>query len=333
MVDKDRDGIPDNVDADGGTGTNKPSTPSADAQEAARLAKIREDYKKQYGYYPDEYTGTRGGPTDTGSTSSKTNVTRLTFNSAKAMLQDAMKEVGFVGQLSKADIEDFMKRFEKNQNEQIEKIVESSRTKVVPGATEEALKKVFESTARQEFPSFFKPLEFAKDFIFTKIDFRNEAKLGAKNLDALAQVRGIVDKFQLLGVSDADIRVAAKAIARGAKTIADYTVELQQIAKKEYPQFADRFNMDPTMTLADIASPVVKLLAKTWQKTEAEVKNHPLVRSWINYPGPDGKGKQPSFYDIDLKAKNDPQYELTQEANDNARDAAVGLARAFGFGV
>jgi hypothetical protein len=309
-------------------------TPSADEQEAARLAKIREDYKEKYGYYPDEYSGnSASGPRDTATTSSRTNVTKLTFNSAKAMLQDAMKEVGFVGQLSKADIEDFMKRFEKNQNEQIEKIVESSRTKVVPGATEEALKKVFESTARQEFPSFFKPLEFAKDFIFTKIDFRDEAKLGAKNLDALAQVRGLVDQFQLLGVSDADMRVAAKQIAMGKKDIKQYTVELQQIAKKEYPQFADRLNMDPTMTLADIASPVVKLLAKTWQKTEAEVKNHPLVRAWINFPGPDGKGKQPSFYDIELKAKNDPLYDLTEEANENARDAAVGLARAFGFGV
>jgi hypothetical protein len=324
MVDKDRDGIPDNVDADGGTGTT-PVTSNADAQEAARLASLMAGFPN---IFPSA-----GGPTDTGQTSSKTNVTKLTFNSAKAMLQDAMKEVGFVGQLAKADIEEFMKRFEKNQNEQIEKIVESSRTKVVPGATDEALKKVFESTARQEFPSFFKPLEFAKDFIFTKIDFKNEGSLGAKNLDALAQVRGIVDKFQLLGVSDADIRVAAKQIARGSKTIADYTVELQQIAKKEYPQFADRLNMDPTMTLSDIASPVVKLLAKTWQKTEDEVKNHPLVRSWINFPGPDGKGKQPSFYDIELKAKNDPLFDLTEEANNNARDAAVGLARAFGFGV
>jgi hypothetical protein len=244
-----------------------------------------------------------------------------------------MREIGFVGKLSKTDIEDFMKRFEKNQNEQIEKIVESSRTKVVPGATEEALKKVFESTARQEFPSFFKPLEFAKDFIFTKIDFKDEAALGAKQLDILAQVRGLVDQFQLLGVSDADVRLAAKQIARGKKDIKQYTVELQQIAKKEYPQFSDRFALDPDLTLADIASPVVKLLAKTWNKTEAEVKNHPLVSAWVNFPGPDGKGKQPSFYDIELKAKNDPLFELSPEANENARDAAVGLARAFGFGV
>jgi hypothetical protein len=325
MVDKDRDGIPDNVDADGGTGTT-PATSNADAQEAARLASLMAGFPN---IFPSA-----GGPTDTGQTSSRTNVTKLTFNSAKSMLQNAMKEVGFVGQLSKADIEDFMKRFEKNQNEQIEKIVESSRTKIVPGATEDAQKKVFESTARQEFPSFFKPLEFAKDFIFTKIDFRDEAKLGAKNLDALAQVRGLVDQFQLLGVSDADMRVAAKQIAMGKKDIKQYTVELQQIAKKEYPQFADRFAMDPELTTYDIATPVINMLAKTWQKDPKEIQmDNPFVMSYLNYAGPDGKGKQPSYYDMLLKAKNDPQYELTEKANEDARDAAVGLARAFGFGV
>jgi len=328
MVDKDRDGIPDNVDSDGGTGTDV-ATPNAKSQEDARVQELLASFPGLSGLMSGS-----GGPTDTGQTSSKTNVTRLTFNSAKAMLQDAMAEVGFVGQLSKADIEDFMKRFEKNQNQQIEKIVESSRTKIVPGATEDAQKKVFETTARQEFPSFFKPLEFAKDFIFTKIDFKDEAKLGAKNLDALAQVRGLVNQFQLLGVSDADMRVAAKQIAMGKKDIKQYTVELQQIAKKEYPQFADRFAMDPELTTYDIATPVINMLAKTWQKDPKEIQmDNPFVMSYLNYAGPDGKGKQPSYYDMLLKAKNDPQYELTEKANEDARDAAVGLARAFGFGV
>jgi hypothetical protein len=302
-------------------------TPNQDAQDAAILASIAPFLAQLMSQGTD-------GPRTTSQSSSKTNVTRLTFNSAKAMLQDAMKEVGFVGQLSRADIEDFMKRFEKNQNKQIEKIIESSRTKVVPGATEEALKQVFESTARQEFPSFFKPLEFAKDFIFTKIDFKNEGALGAKQLDVLAQVRGLADQFQLLGVSPADLRVAAKQIAMGKKTLDEYTVELQQIAKKEYPQFADRFNLDPTLTTYDIATPVINMLAKTWQKSPKEIKmDNPYVMSYLNFAGPDGKGKQPSYYDLLLKAKNDPQYELTEEANENARDAAVGLARAFGFGV
>ena len=331
MADKDKDGIPDNIDIDGGTGTNQAgsATPYANAQEAARLEALLASFPQLAGLMSGS-----NGPTDTSQSSSQTSVTKLTYNSAKAMLQDAMEEIGFVGKLTSDDIKTFMERFDEDQSKQIEKIVTSSRTKIVPGATPEATKKVIESTARQEFPSFFKPLEFAKDFIFAKIDFKNEAALGAKQLDVLAQVRGLVDQFQLLGISDADMRLAAKQIAMGKKDIKQYTVELQQIAKKEYPQFADRFNTDPTLTTYDIASPVINMLAKTWQKAPKDIKmDNPLVMSYLNYAGPDGKGKQPSYYDLLLKAKNDPQYELTEEANDNARDAAVGLARAFGFGV
>jgi hypothetical protein len=326
MADKDNDGIEDNVDIDGGTGTNKAPTPNADAQDASILASIAPFLAQLMSQGTD-------GPTSTAQSSSQTSVTRLTYNTAKALLESAMAEVGFAGKLSADDIKNFMEKFQTAQDKQIEKIVTSAKTKIVPGATPEATKSIVESVARQEFPSFFKPVDFAKDFIFTKIDFKNESALGAKQLDALAKVRGIAEEFQLLGVSDADIRVAAKQIAMGKKTIEDYTIELQKIARKEYPQFAERFDLDPTLTISDIASPIVKLLAKTWQKTEKEVQNHPLVKSWINYPGPDGKGKQPSYYDIELKAKNDPLYDLTEEANESARNAAVGFARAIGFGV
>lgn len=308
-------------------GKEDAKTPNQDAQDAAILESIIPFLDKLMSEGAD-------GPTQTNQTSSQTNVTRLTFNSAKAMLEDAMKEAGFVGTLKIADINTFMKNFNTEQNKQIEKIVTSARTKIIPGATADAIKQVVESTARQEFPSFFKPLEFAKDFIYSKIDFKNEGKLGAKSLTALAQVRGVIDSFQLLGVSDADARVAAKAIAMGNKTIAEYTVELQKIAKKEYPQFAERFDTDPTLTTYDIAFPVIKMLANTWQKDPKEIKmDNPFVMSYLNYAGPDGKGKQPSYYDLLLKAKNDPQYELTETANNDARDAAVGLLKAMGAGV
>jgi hypothetical protein len=307
--------------------TTAPETPNQDAQDKAILDSIApflEGLLQQGG----------DGPTSTAESSTQTSVTRLTFNTAKAMLENAMKEAGFIGKLTSADINDFMKKFKTAQDKQIQKIVTSAKTKIVPGATADAIKRVVESSAREEFPSFFQPLDFAKDFIYTKINFKDEATLGPKALDAFAQVRGIVDKFQLLGVSDADMRVAAKQIAMGNKTIENYTVELQQIAKKEYPQFAERFDKDPTLTTFDIASPVINMLAKTWQKAPKDIKmDSPLVMSYLNYAGADGKGQQPSYYDLLLKAKNDPQYELTEEANENARDAAVGLARAFGFGV
>jgi hypothetical protein len=331
MADRDKDGIEDNVDIDGGNGTNKPvsGTPNTDASEAAMLASIAPFLQTLLAQNNDA-----GKPSDTSQSSTQTSVTKLTYNSAKALLEAAMKEADFVGKLSADDIKDFMKAFEKEQNLQIEKIVTSARTQIKPGATAEAQKKIVESVARQEFPSFFKPTDFAKNFVYSKIDFKDQTKLGAKALDAFAKVRGLVDAFQLLGVTENDMRIAAKEIAMGNKTVEDYNVELQQIAKKEYPQFADRFAKDPTLTTYDIASPVINMLAKTWQMDPKTVKmDNPFVMSYLNYAGPDGKGKQPSYYDLLMKAKNDPKYDLTQEANENARDAATGLARAFGFGV
>ena len=304
-------------------------TPNQDAQDAAILNSIAPFLASLLAENNDA-----GKPSDTAQSSSQTSVTKLTYNSAKALLEAAMKEADFVGKLTPDDIKDFMKAFETEQNKQIEKIVTSARTQIKPGATAEAQKKIVESVARQEFPSFFKPTDFAKNFVYSKIDFKDQTKLGVKSLDAFAKVRGLVDAFQLLGVTENDMRRAAKEIAMGNKTIEDYNVELQQIASKEYPQFADRFAKDPTLTTYDIASPVISMLAKTWQVDPKTVKmDNPYVLSYLNYAGPDGKGQQPSYYDLLLKAKSDPKYDLTQEANENARDAAVELSRALGFGV
>jgi hypothetical protein len=267
-------------------------------------------------------------------TSTTSEATRLTFNSAKALLEATMASIDFKGKLTAADINEFMAAFKAEQDKQIGKVVVSSNSKTTAGATPDAAKKVAESTFKQEYPSFFDPAGFAKDYIWGKVNFKDEAALGTKALDALAQVRGLVKSFNLLGVSDAEAKVAAKQIAMGKKTIKDYTIELQQIAKKEYPTLADRFGTDPELTTYDIASPVIKMLAKTWQVDEGTIGlDNPLVAAYLRPGGADGKGVAPSYNELLIKAKNDPKYDLTTEANENARDAAVGLGRALGFGV
>jgi hypothetical protein len=308
-----------------GKDTVTPSeTPNADAQVAAETLKYIQGL--QANNEPDN--AARAG------TSTDTKVTRLTYQTAKGLLEKVMAEADFMGKLSKDDINNFMTLFKQAQDAQIEKVVTTSASKTSKGAGADAVSQVVESTKKQEFPSFFDPAEFARDFIWQKINFKDEANLGAKSLAALGEVRGLVKSFQLFGVRENDIRNAAKEIARGKKTIDAYQVELQQIAKKEYPQFADRFNTDPELTTYGIAEPIVKMLAKTWEMEDKDISlDNPLVMSYMNYAGADGKGQQPSRYELLMKAKADPKYQKTQEANENARDAAVGLARAFGFGV
>ena len=280
----------------------------------------------------DEVTKTTNPKSGT-SVSSK--VTKLTTQTARALMETAAEGADFVGKFSNADVAQFIKEFDAMQALQVEKVVTSTAQKVTPGGTTKgAVDKTMESTAKIEYPSFFKPAEFASDWVWKKINFKDEKSLGAKSLSALGQVRGLVKSFNILGVSENDVRNAAKQIAMGSKTIDSYRIELQKIAKKEYPQFTERFDADPELTTYDIASPIVKMLAKTWEVDEEEVSlDNPLVMSYMNYAGADGKGQQPSRYDLLMKAKADPKYQKTQEANENARSAATGLARAFGFGV
>lgn len=268
-------------------------------------------------------------------TSVGTTKTKLTNNTAVALMNLAAENAGYAVKFTKADVAQFIKEFDTEQARQVEKVVTSTSEKLTPGGTTAgAVDKTASSVAKTEYPSFFSPTEFALDWVWKKVDFGNEKTLASKSLGILAQVRGLVDKFHIFGVADNEVRDVAKQIAMGKTTLADYTVELQKVATREYPQFADRFAKDPTLTTYDIASPIIKMLAKTWEIPEEDVTmDNPLVMSYTNYAGSDGKGIAPSRYDLLLKAKNDPKYQLTEEANNAARDSATSFGRAFGFGV
>ena len=83
---------------------------------------------------------------------------------------------------------------------------------------------------------------------------------------------------------------------------------------KEYPQFADRFKLDPTLTTYDIASPAIDIVAEVLEIDKKSVKlDHPVVRAYTDYAGPDGKGTPPSRYQLKLMAKKLPAYKETVE--------------------
>jgi hypothetical protein len=268
-------------------------------------------------------------------TSTTSQLTKLTTNTARALMEAAAEAAGFTGKFTSLDIANFIKEFDKEQARQIEKVVTSTSQKSTSGGlTQDAADKTIESTVRKEFPSFFNPREFASDWVWNKINFNEEGSLAAKNIAVLSEVRGLVKKFQLMGVSDQEVRDAAKQIAMGKKTLDNYSVELQQKAAIEYPQLADRFKLNPKLTTYDIASPIIKMLAKVWEVEEDSIGfDNPIVVSYLKPGGADGKGVAPSYYDLLLKAKNDPKYQLTQQANNEARDGASSLGNALGFGL
>jgi len=258
----------------------------------------------------------------------------LTTETARALMETAAEANGYMGKFSTADIAQFMKEFDAEQARQVQKVVTTTASKTTPGATPEAVTATSESIAKTEYPSFFKPETFASDWVWNKISFADDKTLAAKNLAILSQVRGIIDKFQLMGVSDAEAKAAAKQIAMGKRTIADYTVELQKKASVEYPQFADRFAKDPTLTTYDIASPIINMVAKTLEVDPSTIKmDNSIVLAYTRYAGADGKGVPPSYYDLLLRTKQLPEYQKTQQANNEARDSASSLAKSLGFGL
>lgn len=264
-----------------------------------------------------------------------TKKTKLTVESARALMEIAAQAADYTGKFTSADVTQFMKDFDAEQARQIEKVITSTSQKLTPGGTiEGAVDKTAATTATTEFPSFFNPTQFVQDWVWKKVSFDNEATLGSKSLAVLSQVRGLIEKFQLIGVSDQEAKNAAYSIAKGDKTLDDYTVELQQKAVIEYPQFADRFKANPKLTTYDIASPIINMIAETLEKDPKTIKmNHPIVLAYTRAAGADGKGQTPSYYDLLLKTKQLPEYQETQQANNEARDGATSLAKSLGFGL
>lgn len=279
-------------------------------------------------------SATSSEKTGTSTSSTSRSVTKLTYNSAKAMLEEAAKAAGYPKTFTDAEINDYIKKFNTKQNEQIAKVITIASKNIAPDANDAAKQKVIESTMQQEFPSFFKPAEFAKDFVWSKVNFKDQTTLGSAAIGVKSSLRGLLDSFHVIDFTEDDLDILALAVAKGDKTIAEATVELQQVAIREYPQFAERFAKNPTLTTQAIADPIISTLADVWEVDKSEIKmSNPLVLKWMQGVTADGKSVPPTKYEIMLAAKKDPKYQYTQAANNDARDAAVAMTNALGVGI
>ena len=268
------------------------------------------------------------------STTTSKDVIKLTPAAAKALLQAAAEDAQFTGTFSSTDINKFIEQFTAEANKQIETVVRTAKENTTPGATADELQKSVQQLITTTYPSFFKPAEFAKNYVWSKVNFKDSATLGGKAVTALQSARQAVKDFNLLGVSDAEVQVAAKQIAMGKKTIEDYKAELSQKAIIEYPSLAERFKANPGLTTKDFASPVINLLASTWEVDPSTIElDDELVQGYLRPGGADGKTPPLSIAEIKRRALSSPKFETTTKANELARESATALARALGAGV
>jgi hypothetical protein len=274
-------------------------------------------------------------PSNKAGTSTGRTLTQLDKVSGRALLEKTAKDIQYNTKFSDVDIEDFLKKFKKEQQRQIEETVKASSSKVTgDGLSPEAIQKTIDTTVTTEKPSFFKPEIFAADYIWAKVNFKDEKSLGGKSLTALNNARSILAGFGTLDFSDAELYTAAKQIAKGEISNDDFRSTVARKAAINYPQYAERLKQNPGSTIRDLASPYINLMSKELEldPNAIQLDNIDLDRA-LRPDGTAGKVPSLSLADFRIKLRNSPQWENTTAANESARTAATALGRAFGYGV
>jgi hypothetical protein len=264
------------------------------------------------------------------STTTYKDAIKLTDVAAKQLLDTIMADIQFTGKLSKQDLTDFVNKYNTAANAQLETVVQTVRSQTKPGDTEEDIKNIIKTTSE----SFFQPKDFAKDYLWSKVNFADEKTLGAKALNALTNARQIARAFNLSTVSDIEIQEAAKRIATGKITAEDYKTELAAKAAAEYPQLADRFKNTPGATVRSLYNPILKAIADAWETdVESLDLKDPFIDSLLRPDGVIGKAPAVTIGEATQKALMHPRANNTEKQISNAKNAAAGFARAIGFGI
>ena len=264
------------------------------------------------------------------STTTYKDAIKLTDVAAKQLLDTIMADIQFTGKLSKQDLTDFVNKYNEAANKQLETVVQTVRSQTKPGDTEEDIKNIIKTTSE----SFFQPKDFAKDYLWSKVNFADEKTLGAKALNALTNARQIAKSFNLSTVSDIEIQEAAKRIATGKITAEDYKTELAAKSAAEYPQLMDRLKNTPGATVRSLYNPILKAVADAWEvDVESLDLNDPFIDSLIRPDGVIGKAPSATVGEATQKALLHPKANNTEKQINNAKASATSLARALGFGI
>ena len=259
---------------------------------------------------------TKNNPGNTGLTSTITQYDRITSD---ALLSKIAKSIGFdLTLLSETDKADFLAKV----NAEAGASGKSTTRKATTGGYETIVT-----------PSLFDPKTFTESFLWAKVNLDNADKLPSTVIKQIANVNTLVKNYGINNLSTKEINQYSIDIASGAKTVDELAAELSTKAQALYPAYADRLAKNPKLTMFDIAEPIINTLASVWEmdKSQFGLDNQDVLRFLNN----DVTGKAPaaSIADVYTYALNHPNREKTRAANLEARDAAVGTARAMGFGV
>jgi len=237
-----------------------------------------------------------------------------------ALLDKMAKGIGFdPNLLTEQDRNDFLKKIQAEAK---------AGGKVVERKTKEGLIEVV------TIPSVFDAGQFAKDYIWTKVNIGDPKTLPDTVVKQVSVIRRLLSGYGLKTITDKEINQYSVDIATGKMSLEDLQSELTEQAAILYPQYADRLRRTPGLTIKDLVAPTIKIIADAWEVDPDTLDfTSPEIDKLIRPDGAVGKMPPMDSYQTYLYAVNHPNREKTIAGNMEARDAAVGLARAMGFGV
>jgi hypothetical protein len=182
-------------------------------------------------------------------------------------------------------------------------------------------------------PSVFNAKEFAKNYIWAKVNLQNPATLPSSVINQISSINDAL-RDNGLELSAPEVAQISLDISSGKKSLDEVRNQFTDMATKMYPQIAERLKATPGLTVRQAVSPILSNIAKVWEVDVNTLDiNDPRIDQLIRPDGIVGKEPPKTNYDVYQWAVNQPEYELTNDAIGKAQQSALSLARAMGWGI
>lgn len=301
----------------------KPNTPNTDAQAQALFDK----------YIGNINAFNNPGGNSKGTDSSKT-IVKINRATAKTLLEKARLDNQYLPGITEEDITEFIKKWDAAYAAQTPSTSTSSTHTTTPGEGENGVTANKDSSTIVKQASALDPVNFASDFIWTKVDFGNESNLGGKALGFLQQIRNFLLDNNITGFSNVEVQNSARNLTMGKVTFADFTAKMQQRVLEANPQFAQRLKDNPGASIRSLAQPYISMMAEYLELDENSIKlSDALLDKALRPDGTAGTLPMMSLPDFQRSLRSDPRRQYTIKANEEARQSATSLSSALGFGV
>ena len=183
-------------------------------------------------------------------------------------------------------------------------------------------------------PSIFNAKDFTQSWLWARVNIDNPDKLPGTALTQISGIRTLLKDYNIDNLSTKEINQLGVDLASGGKTVAQLQNEFSLKAQKNYPLYAERLAANPKLTMRDVLEPIINVFAKYWEVSADTINlDDDYIERFARPDGTVGKLSAAPLFDIITFAKNHPNAEKTTWANEGARDLAVGVSRAMGFGL